>query len=77
MNLKWLESFSSSATRFVSSSWGMLSGVLVFVYWLVAGPLIDWGNAWFYFDAVASAAAFFLLFLLQRSQTKRQHGASS
>ena len=70
MNLKWLESFSSAATRFVSSSWGMLAGVLVFAYWLVAGPLIGWGNAWFYFDAIASAAAFFLLFLLQRSQTK-------
>jgi low affinity Fe/Cu permease len=70
MNMNWLETCSSTATRFVSSSWGMLTGILVFAYWLLAGPLIGWGNAWFYFDAIASAAAFFLLFLLQRSQTK-------
>jgi low affinity Fe/Cu permease len=48
----------------------MLAALLVLVYWLVFGPIMGWGNAWFYFDAVASAAAFFLLFLLQRSQTK-------
>jgi low affinity Fe/Cu permease len=68
--MKWLEIFSSSATRFVSSSWGMLSAVLVLAYWIIAGPILGWGNAWFYVDAIASAAAFFLLFLLQRSQTK-------
>jgi len=48
----------------------MLSAVVVIAYWLVAGPIVGWGNAWFYVDAIASAAAFFLLFLLQRSQTK-------
>lgn len=68
--MSWLETFSSWATRCVSSSWGMLLALLVFCSWLVVGPIIGWGNAWFYFDAVASAAAFFLLFLLQRSQTK-------
>jgi low affinity Fe/Cu permease len=68
--MKWLEHFSNAATRFVSSSWGMLSAALILAFWFVAGPIVGWGNAWFYFDAVASAAAFFLLFLLQRSQTK-------
>jgi low affinity Fe/Cu permease len=68
--MQWLEIFSSWATRFVSSSWGMLSAVVVIAYWLIAGPIVGWGEAWFYVDAIASAAAFFLLFLLQRSQTK-------
>jgi low affinity Fe/Cu permease len=75
--MNWLEAFSSAATGFVSSSWGMLTAVLVLVFWLVTGPILGWGEAWFYFDAITSAAGFYLLFLLQRSQTKdSMHGTA-
>jgi low affinity Fe/Cu permease len=64
------ESFSQSASNFVSGLWGTIVLFAILAAWAIAIPVIGWAKAFEAFEEFVTAASFILLFLIQRSQSK-------
>ena len=66
------ESFSSQSTKFVGSGWVFLSAVGFVLGWLGGGLWFGFTNNWLSFlYAVTGITTFLVVFLIQRSQNKR------
>jgi len=66
----YLESFSQSATNFISGPWGTIALFGTLASWAVTIPFIGWSRAYQTIDQFITVASFMLLFLIQRSQSK-------
>ena len=65
-----LEKLSQRATEFVSSPWGALTLLGLLAAWLIVIPSVGWSKTYDAVDEFITLASFFLLFLIQRSQSK-------
>jgi low affinity Fe/Cu permease len=65
-----LESFSQSASNFVSGPWGTVALFAFLTAWVFAIPFVGWSKAYQTFEQFITVASFILLFLIQRSQIK-------
>src|SRR5690606_10279016 len=46
------ERLAEIASRWISSTWGLVFATSIFVVWLAAGPICGWERSWYYVDAV-------------------------